>query len=79
MAARAGSLALSQAAAALVSQPYVETAEIAWALENKVGVVRDGWYVPLATATPELLQAFEDGTASAASSTVAVEPALASQ
>jgi ribosomal peptide maturation radical SAM protein 1 len=69
----------SQAAAALVPRPYAETDEIAWALERQVGIVRDGWYVPLATAAPGLLRAFEDGTASAASSTVAVEPAHASQ
>lgn len=69
----------SQVSAALVPRPYAETAEIAWALDHKVGIVRDGWYIPLATAVPELLQAFEDGTALAASSTVAVESTLALQ
>jgi hypothetical protein len=49
-----------QALVALTARPYVETPEIAWALENKIGVVVDGWYVPLATADPELLQTFED-------------------
>jgi hypothetical protein len=72
-------LTSAQAAAALVARPYAETEEIAWALENKVGVVRDGWYIPLATTTPELLQAFEDEGAQTASATVAVEPVLTSQ
>jgi ribosomal peptide maturation radical SAM protein 1 len=50
----------AQAAAALVAQPYEETEEIVWALENKVGVQLDRWYVPLATARPKVLQAFEE-------------------
>ncbi len=50
----------TQASVALAARPYVETEEIAWALEQKIGVQLDGWYVPLATAKPELLQAFED-------------------
>jgi ribosomal peptide maturation radical SAM protein 1 len=49
-----------QALVALTARPYVETPEIAWALENKIGVVLDGWYVPLATADAELLQTFEE-------------------
>lgn len=48
-----------QAFVALVSQPYNETEEIAWALDRKIGVMVDAWYVPLATAKPELLQEFE--------------------
>lgn len=48
-----------QAAVALVARPFEPTYEIEWALRHKVGVVRDGWYVPLATAVPELLQEFE--------------------
>jgi hypothetical protein len=46
---------------ALTARPYVDTPEVAWALENKIGVVVDDWYVPLATADPELLLTFEDG------------------
>ncbi|MCK6625841.1 MAG: RiPP maturation radical SAM C-methyltransferase [Anaerolineae bacterium] len=48
-----------QASVALAARPFTSTAEIEWALERKVGVVLDGWYVPLATAAPELLQKFE--------------------
>jgi hypothetical protein len=44
---------------ALTAQPFAPTPEITWALERKVGVLVDGWYVPLATAEPELLQEFE--------------------
>jgi ribosomal peptide maturation radical SAM protein 1 len=69
----------SQVSAALVSRLYAETAEIAWALDHQVGIVRDGWYIPLATAAPDLLQAFENGVAAAASSIITAEPALAPQ
>ncbi|MCK6625837.1 MAG: RiPP maturation radical SAM C-methyltransferase [Anaerolineae bacterium] len=48
-----------QAAVALVARPFESSAEIEWALHRKVGVVRDGWYIPLATAGPELLREFE--------------------
>jgi hypothetical protein len=48
-----------QAAAALTAQPFTPTPEITWALERKVGVLVDEWYVPLATAEPELLLEFE--------------------
>jgi ribosomal peptide maturation radical SAM protein 1 len=48
-----------QASAALVAGPFTSTVEIEWALEHKVGIALDGWYVPLATANPELLQEFE--------------------
>jgi len=52
-------LGQARAAAALVPRRDVDAPEIAWALEQKVGVLLDGWYVPLATAEPELLLAFE--------------------
>jgi hypothetical protein len=52
-------LTWSQAAAALAARPFTPSPEITWALERKVGVLLDGWYVPLATAEPELLQQFE--------------------
>jgi ribosomal peptide maturation radical SAM protein 1 len=48
-----------QAESALTPRPFTSTAAITWALERKVGVVLDGWYVPLATADPALLQEFE--------------------
>ncbi|KPL22560.1 MAG: hypothetical protein AMJ93_06920 [Anaerolineae bacterium SM23_84] len=49
-----------QASVALTARLDVETPEIAWALKHRLGVVVDDRYVPLATADPELLQAFED-------------------
>jgi ribosomal peptide maturation radical SAM protein 1 len=52
-------LTRSQASVALAAQPFIPTAEIEWALERKLGVTLDGWYVPLATAEPELIQEFE--------------------
>ncbi|MBN1219839.1 MAG: RiPP maturation radical SAM C-methyltransferase [Anaerolineae bacterium] len=48
-----------QAATALVGGPLRRAKGIEWALAHKVGVELDGWYVPLATAKPELLQEFE--------------------
>ncbi|MCK6625840.1 MAG: RiPP maturation radical SAM C-methyltransferase [Anaerolineae bacterium] len=48
-----------QASLALVARPLAQAGDIAWALERKVGVALDGWYVPLATAEPGLLQMFE--------------------
>ncbi|MBN1219840.1 MAG: RiPP maturation radical SAM C-methyltransferase [Anaerolineae bacterium] len=48
-----------QAAVALVGGPLHRANGIEWALARKVGVELDGWYVPLATAQPELLQEFE--------------------
>lgn len=50
----------AQAAVALTARPYTPTEEIAWSLEHKLGVLVDGWYIPLATARPELLVEFED-------------------
>ena len=50
-----------QASVALTARLDVDTPETAWAVENKLGVVVDDRYVPLATADPELLLAFEDG------------------
>jgi hypothetical protein len=49
-----------QASVALTARLDVGKPEVAWALENKLGMVVDDRYVPLATADPELLQAFED-------------------
>jgi hypothetical protein len=52
-------LTYRQASLALAAQPFTPTAEIEWALERKLGVALDGWYVPLATADPALIQEFE--------------------
>jgi ribosomal peptide maturation radical SAM protein 1 len=49
-----------QASVALTVRRDLGAPGVAWALENKLGVVLDERYVPLATADPELLQAFED-------------------
>lgn len=48
-----------QAVEVMTARPYVPSANLDWALSQKLGVVVDGWYVPLATARPELLLAFE--------------------
>jgi ribosomal peptide maturation radical SAM protein 1 len=48
-----------QAAALLLARPFARTAEIEWALERRAGLKVDDWYVPLATAQPELLLEFE--------------------
>jgi ribosomal peptide maturation radical SAM protein 1 len=48
-----------QAAAALVGGRRAAEAAREWALAHKVGVMLDGEYVALATATPELLLEFE--------------------
>jgi hypothetical protein len=32
-----------------------------WAIEEKLGIVVDSWYVPIVTAVPELLLTFERG------------------
>jgi hypothetical protein len=38
---------------------YNESENQKWAVEQQLGVVVDGWYVPLVTASPELLLEFE--------------------
>jgi hypothetical protein len=49
-----------QASVALTMRLHVDTPEVAWALDNKLGAIVDERYLPLATAEPQLLQAFED-------------------
>jgi ribosomal peptide maturation radical SAM protein 1 len=49
-----------QASIALTVRRDLDAPRVAWALNSKLGVVVDRRYVPLATADPELLQAFED-------------------
>jgi ribosomal peptide maturation radical SAM protein 1 len=39
---------------------YKETENKKWAVEQKLGVVVDSWYVPLVTASPDLLLKFEE-------------------
>ena len=48
-----------QAVAALAGSRSLEAPEARWALEQKVGAALDGRCVPLATATPELLEELE--------------------
>lgn len=52
-----------QAVTALVASPLSKITsdwDIDWGLEQKAGVIMDGWWVPLATASPSLLAAFEN-------------------
>lgn len=48
-----------QAKEIMTSRAYKESESLKWALEERLGVVVDSWYVPLVTAPPELLLAFE--------------------
>ena len=49
----------SQARRLMVHQEYAVSSETQqWALEHKLGVALDGWYVPLITAPPKLLADF---------------------
>ena len=51
-----------QANTALVAKPMSKLTQdwdIDWGLEHKVGIILDHWWVPLATAPPELLKMFE--------------------
>lgn len=43
----------------MTSCVYKETDLLKWAVDEKLGVVVDSWYVPLITASPELLLQFE--------------------
>ncbi|MCY1014464.1 RiPP maturation radical SAM C-methyltransferase [Pyxidicoccus sp. MSG2] len=49
----------TQAISALGAGPWIEQDPAAWAVERKLGVVMDGWYVPLLIANPELLTELE--------------------
>ena len=53
-------LSHDEALVALTARPFAEAPEVEWALERRIGVQVDDWYVPLATADPDLLLAFED-------------------
>lgn len=48
-----------QAKEIMTSHIYNGTGNLKWALEEKLGVVADSWYVPLVTASPGLLLEFE--------------------
>jgi len=39
---------------------YAATEPQQWAVRERLGVARDGWYLPLVTASPELLLQFEE-------------------
>lgn len=49
-----------QARQVMRSGIYKESDELKWAVEKKLGVVVDSWYVPLVTASTELLFEFEE-------------------
>jgi ribosomal peptide maturation radical SAM protein 1 len=52
-------LTREQAVPILTARPYAPSTDLDWALSQKLGVLVDAWYVPLATARPDLLLAFE--------------------
>jgi ribosomal peptide maturation radical SAM protein 1 len=56
------SLDYQQAKAIMTSHIYQESGSgiVKWAVEEKLGVVIDSWYVPLVTASPELLLEFAE-------------------
>jgi len=49
-----------QVRAVMQIDTFQETKEQEWAVEEKLAVVVDSWYVPLVTASPEFLLDFED-------------------
>lgn len=48
-----------QAKAIMTSHSFRESEDLKWAVEEKLGIVLDSWYVPLVTASPEILSEFE--------------------
>lgn len=48
-----------QAAAVMTCGKYTASGHQAWAVEQRLGVVSGDWYVPLVTASADLLQTFE--------------------
>lgn len=48
-----------QASILLVARPQNSAVDFQWAVDAKLGVLMDSWYIPLATAEPELLLEFE--------------------
>jgi ribosomal peptide maturation radical SAM protein 1 len=49
-----------QARSIMTSHVYQESEIVKWAVEEKLGVIVDSWYVPLVTTSPELLLEFEE-------------------
>jgi len=49
----------AQASRVLVATPDLGLESVEWALDNKLGVIIEDWYLPLAVAAPELLAEFE--------------------
>jgi ribosomal peptide maturation radical SAM protein 1 len=48
-----------KAAVLLVTRPWDNSPLLRWAVDAKLAVVRESWFIPLATAEPELLLEFE--------------------
>jgi ribosomal peptide maturation radical SAM protein 1 len=48
-----------QASILLVARPQNSPIDFLWALDDDLGVLIDSWFIPLATAEPELLREFE--------------------
>jgi hypothetical protein len=44
----------------MTSSLYLESEAHQWAVAQKLGVILDNWYVPLVTASPQLLLEFEE-------------------
>jgi len=53
-----------QAAIALTPRVLDSEEELSWAIERGLGVIVDSWYIPLATASTEVLQRLEAGISS---------------
>jgi ribosomal peptide maturation radical SAM protein 1 len=49
----------NEAAFLLTTRPYTGREQEMWALQRKLAIVADGWFVPLAVASPEMLLEFE--------------------
>jgi ribosomal peptide maturation radical SAM protein 1 len=49
-----------QAAEIMTSRRYKETPNLKWAIQEKLAVVMDSWYVPLVTAPIDMLLKFEE-------------------
>jgi ribosomal peptide maturation radical SAM protein 1 len=52
-------LSRNEAALLLTARPSTGSEQEAWALQQKLAVIADDWFVPLAVADPEMLLAFE--------------------
>lgn len=49
----------NEVALLLTARPYTGSEQEMWALQKKLAVIADGWFVPLAVADPEMLLEFE--------------------